>query len=154
MKGGVAKKTRTAIINTYGPGMTEILEELWPKKGPRIDIMKLPDKVEVVIVDQVPLFYKHRDNQWIPTLQIVHRWPSIMTKQTCDRGAIKFVLGGANIMCPGLTHEKAVLDKTAEKGDIVAIYVEELLKFSKHVCSVWRQQVFFKFWILFIFGFF
>ena len=122
MKGGVAKKVRSACISTYGPGMSDILDELWPKKGPRIDVMKLPDKVEVVIVDQVPLFYKHRDGPWIPTLKIVHRWPSIMKRQTCDRGAIKFVLGGANIMCPGLTHEKAILDKEAAKGDIVAIY--------------------------------
>ena len=33
-----------------------------------------------------------------------------MKKLQVDRGAIKFVLAGANIMCPGLTSPGGVLD--------------------------------------------
>ena len=62
MKGGVAKKTRTAIINTYGPGMQIILDEIWPKKGPRVDIMKCVDKVELIIVEGTPMFYSRIEN--------------------------------------------------------------------------------------------
>lgn len=29
--------------------------------------------------------------------------PSIMPKMQVDTGAIRFVLGGANVMCPGFT---------------------------------------------------
>lgn len=36
--------------------------------------------------------------------------PDIMKKLQVDRGAIKFVLAGANIMCPGLTSPGGVLD--------------------------------------------
>ncbi|KAJ3123422.1 Malignant T-cell-amplified sequence 1-A [Nowakowskiella sp. JEL0407] len=42
-----------------------------------------------------------------------------------DKGAIKFVLQGANIMCPGLTSPGAKLpDHCVPKGAIVAIYAE------------------------------
>lgn len=36
--------------------------------------------------------------------------PGIMKKFRVDRGAIKFVLAGANIMCPGLTSAGGDLD--------------------------------------------
>jgi predicted ribosome-associated RNA-binding protein Tma20 len=37
--------------------------------------------------------------------------PNIMKKFQVDRGAIKFVLSGANIMCPGLTSPGGALDE-------------------------------------------
>ena len=37
--------------------------------------------------------------------------PNIMKKFQVDRGAIKFVFSGANIMCPGLTSPGGVLDE-------------------------------------------
>lgn len=37
--------------------------------------------------------------------------PNIMKKLQVDRGAIKFVLAGANIMCPGLTSPGGFLDE-------------------------------------------
>lgn len=37
--------------------------------------------------------------------------PNIMKKLQVDRGAIKFVLSGANIMCPGLTSPGGALDE-------------------------------------------
>lgn len=41
--------------------------------------------------------------------------PNIMKKFQVDRGAIKFVLSGANIMCPGLTSPGGVLDNEVEE---------------------------------------
>ena len=40
--------------------------------------------------------------------------PNIMKKLQVDRGAIKFVLAGANIMCPGLTSPGGALDDEVE----------------------------------------
>lgn len=40
-----------------------------------------------------------------------------------DKGAIRFVLSGANIMCPGLTSPGACMT-TVEKGKVVAILAE------------------------------
>lgn len=41
-----------------------------------------------------------------------------------DRGAIKFVLSGANIMCPGLTSKGARMDEDLPVNSVVAIMAE------------------------------
>lgn len=50
--------------------------------------------------------------------------PDIMPKVQVDRGAIKFVLSGANIMCPGLTSAGARLDTELEVDTPVAVMAE------------------------------
>ena len=44
--------------------------------------------------------------------------PFILPHQQVDKGAIKFILSGANIMCPGLTSPGAKLNH-AEKDSII-----------------------------------
>ena len=52
-----------------------------------------------------PIFFQHRDGPILPTLRFVHMYPEVeFTSVTVDKGAIPFLLGGANIMCPGLTN--------------------------------------------------
>ena len=41
----------------------------------------------------------------------------------CDKGAIKHILSGSDVMCPGLTHPKATMDNV-KAGQIVAIMAE------------------------------
>ena len=65
--------------------------------------------MQVAIIDNVPLFFQERDGPWCPTLRILHQYPDMMPKLRADKGAIKFVLSGANIMCPGLTSPGATL---------------------------------------------
>ena len=50
--------------------------------------------------------------------------PNIMKKLQVDRGAIRFVLAGANIMCPGLTSPGGVLDEEvgAECPVVLSLY--------------------------------
>lgn len=55
------------------------------------------------MLNGTPLFFSNRDGQWFPTLRLLHQYPDMMKKVCVDEGAIKFVLSGANIMCPGLT---------------------------------------------------
>lgn len=43
--------------------------------------------------------------------------------QQVDKGAIRFVLSGANIMCPGLTSPGARMSPV-EKGQVVAVMAE------------------------------
>ena len=78
-----------------------------------------------------PVFFQHRDGPILPTLKFVHKYPQVeFTKVTVDKGAIPFVLGGANIMCPGLTNvggempEDTEEEAGLEKGDGVVIYAE------------------------------
>ena len=54
---------------------------------------------------QQPIFFQHRDGPILPTLKFVHQFPDLgWTSVTVDKGAIPFILGGAHIMCPGLTN--------------------------------------------------
>ena len=41
--------------------------------------------------------------------------------QIVDKGAIKFILSGAHIMCPGLTSPGAFLDMECEEGAAVQV---------------------------------
>lgn len=45
-----------------------------------------------------------------------------------DRGAIKFILSGANIMCPGLTSPGAKMTKVPAETVVVSLFL--LLTFS------------------------
>ena len=56
-----------------------------------------------------PLFFAQRDGPWFPTLRLLHQYPDMMKKLRADVGAIKFVLSGAHIMCPGLTSPGATI---------------------------------------------
>jgi PUA domain protein len=50
--------------------------------------------------------------------------PDMLQRVQVDRGAIKFVLGGANIMCPGLTSAGARMNEALAVDTIVAVYAE------------------------------
>ncbi|KAF4740117.1 Malignant T-cell-amplified sequence 1 [Perkinsus olseni] len=52
-----------------------------------------------------------------------------------DRGAIRFVLKGANIMTPGLTSPGGALPQHLQKDQIVAIIAEG----KEHICAIGRS---------------
>lgn len=54
-----------------------------------------------------------------------------MKKLQVDRGAIRFVLAGANIMCPGLTSPGGFLDE-----DVGAEYPVVLPLYSIHILII------------------
>ena len=58
-------------------------------------------------------------------METAHIWsdPEIMKKFQVDRGAIKFVLSGANIMCPGLTSPGGLLDDEVDEETPVVNYL-------------------------------
>ena len=67
------------------------------------------------------------DDPIIPHLRIVHKFPEAFERIRIDRGAIRFVLSGANLMAPGLTSAGGRLpekDSELEAGDIVAVEAE------------------------------
>jgi predicted ribosome-associated RNA-binding protein Tma20 len=65
--------------------------------------------IQMLLRDGEPVFFTTRDGPWCPTLRIVHQYPDMMKKLRVDTGAIKFVLAGADVMCPGLTSEGATM---------------------------------------------
>jgi malignant T-cell-amplified sequence len=93
------------------------------------------------------LFFQRFDEVYIPSLRLVHKCtnhfitatdcvdPDAFTPVQVDRGAIKFVLSGANIMyflqnirltlrCPGLTSKGARMDEDIPVDTVVAVMAE------------------------------
>lgn len=117
----------------------EILEDVLPKKVPLVQFKagsnlilycRVPFLMEeaqdsnssnVRSTGQQPIFFQHRDGPILPTLRFVHQFPDLgWTSVTVDKGAIPYILGGANIMCPGLTNPGGVLpDLESNRGVII-----------------------------------
>ncbi|XP_031101783.1 uncharacterized protein LOC116005680 [Ipomoea triloba] len=122
VKASVQRKIRQSIAEEY-PGLEPVLDDLLPKKSPLI-VAKCPNHLNLVVVNNVPLFFNIRDGPYMPTLRLLHQYPNIMKKLQVDRGAIKYVLSGANIMCPGLTSPGGALDVEVGAETPVAIMAE------------------------------
>ncbi|KAK0589896.1 hypothetical protein LWI29_019883 [Acer saccharum] len=122
VKASVQRRIRQSIADEY-PGLEPVMDDLLPKKVPLI-VAKCQNHLNLVLVNNVPLFFNIRDGPYMPTLRLLHQYPTIMKKLQVDRGAIKFVLAGANIMCPGLTSPGGALDDEVEAETPVAIMAE------------------------------
>lgn len=104
------------------PDLEPIIDTVIPKKS-QVVVIKCEDKIQLYSVDNEVVLFQHFDDL-IPTLKVVHKYPDQFPRVQVDRGAIKFVLSGANIMCPGLTSKGADLPTPLEKDQIVTIYAE------------------------------
>ncbi|KAK7317103.1 hypothetical protein RJT34_01059 [Clitoria ternatea] len=122
VKASVQRKIRQSIAEEY-PGLEPVLDDILPKKSPLI-VAKCQNHLNLVLVNNVPLFFSVRDGPYMPTLRLLHQYPNIMKKLQVDRGAIRFVLAGANIMCPGLTSPGGALDEEVGAECPVAIMAE------------------------------
>ena len=122
VKSSVGRGIRKKILEQY-PLLGEIIDDLMPKKAPVI-LVKCHDHIQIVSVNGEILFFNVRDGPYYPVLALLHKYPNILPHQQVDRGAIKFVLSGANIMCPGLTSPGARLTEGLPEGSIVAIMCE------------------------------
>jgi PUA domain protein len=123
-------------ISTSHPSLTDdILDELLPKKSPLVQYKIGPHLMLYCRQHEgggdEPVFFQHRDGPILPTLKFVHKYPELVfTNVTVDKGAIPFMLGGANVMCPGLTNVGGEMPSDEEdkpglqKGDGVIIYAE------------------------------
>jgi PUA domain protein len=124
-KSSVARGIRGRIAEQY-PQLEQgdVLDALIPKKAV-MTIAKTPEKNCVIVVDGVPLFFQLRDGPYFPTLKVLHQYPNMMPRLQTDKGAIRFIFQGANILCPGLTSSGAKLpDTNVEENTPVAIYAE------------------------------
>jgi PUA domain protein len=106
------------------PHIESVLDEILPKKDtPKL--VKCQDHIELIADSSgQPLFFRFRDSpSYIPLLRLLHKYPFILRPEQVDKGAIRFVLSGANIMCPGLTSPGAKLCE-APKDSICAVMAE------------------------------
>lgn len=81
------------------------------------------DRILLLSVNDDVLFFNSFDGPWWPTLRLLHRYPTALPQQQVDKGAIKHLLSGADVMAPGLTSPGARL-QPLPKGARVAVMCE------------------------------
>lgn len=64
---------------------------------------------KIVLINHIPTFFIH-EGKYIPTLKYLLEHP-ILKKITVDMGAVKFVVGGADIMRPGIVEIESEIKK-------------------------------------------
>jgi len=134
MKSSVQKAVRHKADDLC-PMMKEHAPQLLPKKE-ALKLVKCKDYVELLANGAGDIiFFRDRDGPPVPTLKQLHKYPFLLKPQQVDKGAIRFILSGANIMCPGLTSPGAnMID--AEANEIVAIYAEG----KSHALAIGRMK--------------
>ena len=121
VKNSVQRSIISQITEQY-PALADAIELILPKK--LLVIAKVTDNIQLITVNNEVLFFNQRDSPFFPTLRLVHKYPDMMSRMQVDKGAIRFVLGGANIMCPGFTSPGGDLSANLGEGEPVAIYAE------------------------------
>jgi len=125
VKASVQRSIKTKILEAHPALVEETVDELLPKKPPLVQYKVGPhlmlycrqgtltekdsDEDVTRTPGNVPILFQQRDGPILPTLRFVHayQYPGSgveFTTVTVDKGAIPFILGGAHIMCPGLTN--------------------------------------------------
>lgn len=69
------------------------------------------------------LFWQHFKSPLLPTLPILHLYPSMLPKVQVDKGAIKFILSGADVMAPGVLSKGGNLPLSLKEDDYVVFIV-------------------------------
>ncbi|XP_075250742.1 malignant T-cell-amplified sequence 2-like [Convolutriloba macropyga] len=134
------RKRIRAYVQAHYPGIVPYMNDIWPKNEDSVHYVSVRNsdaKAQVIAIKGQPAFFTSKDERvskevqqefkidrrWIPTLKLIHQYPCILTHQQVDKGAIPFVLSGADVMCPGLTSAGGSLADT-KIDDVVAITAE------------------------------
>lgn len=73
------------------------------------------DDLTLLVVNKQPAFFRYGE-QWIPTLKFLQQ-KMVLKKVVVDMGAIKFLIGGADVMRPGIVE----IDEMVVQDEPVAI---------------------------------
>uniref|UniRef100_A0A7S0Q2B3 PUA domain-containing protein n=1 Tax=Coccolithus braarudii TaxID=221442 RepID=A0A7S0Q2B3_9EUKA len=122
VKSSEQRGIRSAVLNQY-PALEEHIDELMPKKEP-LFTCKCQNNVQLVLAPNGEfIFFQCRSGPFIPTLRLLQKYPDILPKYQVDKGAIRFVLAGANIMSPGLTSPGGKMDEVPANS-VVGVFAE------------------------------
>lgn len=122
VKSSVQKAIRSKLTEQF-PFIEDYLEQIIPKKDP-LRIAKCHEHIEIVVTkDGDPVFFRQREGPFFPSLRLLHKYPFLLPHMQVDKGAIKFILSGANVMCPGLTSPGARMTHV-QSETVVAIMAE------------------------------
>lgn len=125
LKSSVQKNIKAKLVEQF-PNLAKYADVIMPKKE-QLRVAKCPDHIEILVTSTngAHLFYRQREGPYFPALRLIHQYPDIAPTMQVDRGAIKFVLSGANIMCPGLTSPGGRVPDEIEAEQVVTIMAED-----------------------------
>lgn len=122
IKSSAQRGLKTKFVDQY-EGLEPAIDNVIPKKS-QLTLIKCEDKIQLYALDGEVVLFQYFDDL-IPTLKTVHKYPQGFPSVQVDRGAIKFVLSGANVMSPGLTSAGGKLpEEPLPQDSIVVIYAE------------------------------
>lgn len=122
IKSSVQRGLKSKFLEQF-PKLEPAIDNVIPKKS-QVILIKCEDKILLYYVENEVVLFQHFDDL-VPSLRTVHKYPDCFPKVQVDRGAIKFVMSGANVMCPGLTSAGAKLpEESLPKDSVVTIYAE------------------------------
>eukprot|EP00871_Galdieria_phlegrea_P000236 jgi/Galph1/1212/GphlegSOOS_G6020.1 len=123
VKSSVQRTIRAQILEQF-PVLEPYIEDILPKKE-KLILVKCHGHVNIISVNYgEPLFFNLRTGPYFPTLRLLHRYPTILPQLQVDKGAIKHILKGADIMCPGLTSPGAKIEQELPNNQMVSVYAE------------------------------
>lgn len=93
---------------------------MFPKKG-NVSLAKCPGRVELVVVNHMPVFFLADGGQQIPTLRLLHQFPHMLPQMVVDEGAAVHIMSGSNVFCAGFTGPAGVIPEGLEKNTVVAV---------------------------------
>ncbi len=96
-----------------------IEERFGIKLTTEMDLVKIDDR-KVILIDDEPILFEF-EGEWYPTVLSIIKSKPKRGKVVVDKGAMPFVMNGADIMKPGIVWA----DKEIKKGDFVYVTVEE-----------------------------
>lgn len=123
MKSSQQRAARQKIVEQM-PSIAPYIEDFFPKKE-KTTMVKCTGHLSVLASQAGnPLFFQTRNGEYFPTLRTLHKYPFLLPVLRVDRGAIKHVINGADVMVPGLRSERAVIQDEVERGRPVAVFAE------------------------------
>lgn len=122
LKASQAKHVKQMIQQQY-PGLP--LEIVLPKEYPLFQTTLKTDKSTTIILANNKIYFIQQGEIFMPTLLLASTYPEMMKQVQVDKGAFKHVLGGSNIMAPGLTSAGGKLPDGIEANEYVLIMGEE-----------------------------
>ena len=122
------RRIRQALIEQYPDMTADDWEVVMPKKCD-IMLVKCHDATNLVVLlttdnKKQVLFFQHHDGPFLPHLKMLHRYPFLLPVHQVDIGGCKFVVSGANVMCPGVTHKDGRVGEGIDIGDPVAVKIQ------------------------------
>ncbi|BAM42506.1 cell cycle regulator protein [Theileria orientalis strain Shintoku] len=118
IKSSIQRTIKMNIVNQY-PVLRDTIDVIFPKKTP-VYLAKCQDHVSLLMVNGEIIFIQNREGPWFPALRLLHKYPTMLPKMQIDSGAIKFILRGSNIMCPGLTSEGGQMEDVEQDTQVTA----------------------------------